>query len=98
MAMMQGSKAGLDEANKRATDDNGFKETARTAGEMLMNMRQYAQAADFFQAGAAGDDAAHTLGLANMLRGARTPRGRAIRQYAVGPGQALRHGAIRSSI
>jgi hypothetical protein len=70
MAMLQGSKAGLDEANKRATDDNGFKETARTAGEMLMNMRQYSQAADFYQAGAGGDDAARTLGLANMLRGA----------------------------
>ena len=28
MAMLQGSKAGLDEANKRATDDSGFKETA----------------------------------------------------------------------
>jgi tetratricopeptide (TPR) repeat protein/transglutaminase-like putative cysteine protease len=70
MAMQQGSKAGLDEANKRATDDNGLKETARTAGEMLMNMRQYTQAADFYQAGAGGDDAARTLGLANMLRGA----------------------------
>ena len=35
-----------------------------------MNMRQYAQAADFYQAGAGGDDAARTLGLANMLRGA----------------------------
>ena len=70
VAMLQNSKAGLDEANKRATDDNGFKETDRTAGEMLMNMRQYAQAADFYQAGAAGDDAARTLGLANMLRGA----------------------------
>jgi tetratricopeptide (TPR) repeat protein len=70
MAMQQSSKAGLDEANKRALDDNGFKETARTAGEMLMNMRQYAQAADFYQAGAGGDDAARTLGLANMLRGA----------------------------
>ena len=35
-----------------------------------MNMRQYARAADFYQAGAAGDDAARTLGLANMLRGA----------------------------
>ncbi len=70
MAMSQSSKAGLDEANKRATDDNGFKETDRTAGEMLMNMRQYSQAADFYQAGAAGDDAARTLGLANMLRGA----------------------------
>jgi tetratricopeptide (TPR) repeat protein/transglutaminase-like putative cysteine protease len=70
MAMIQGSKAGLDEANKRASDDNGFKETSRTAGEMLMNMRQYAQSADFYQAGAGGDDAARTLGLANMLRSA----------------------------
>jgi L-alanine-DL-glutamate epimerase-like enolase superfamily enzyme len=45
--------------------------TRGTAGEMLMNMRQYPQAADFLQAGAAGDDAARTLGLANMLRGAQ---------------------------
>jgi tetratricopeptide (TPR) repeat protein len=71
MAMMQGSKAGLEEANKHAADDNSFKETARTAGEMLMNMRQYAQAADFLQTGAAGDDAARSLGLANMLRSAQ---------------------------
>ncbi|MGP8186373.1 MAG: DUF3857 domain-containing protein [Terracidiphilus sp.] len=71
MAMIQDSKAGLAEANKRSTDDNSFKDTARTAGEMLMNARQYPQAADFLQAGAAGDDAARTLGLANMLRGAR---------------------------
>jgi tetratricopeptide (TPR) repeat protein len=68
MAMMQNSKAGLSEANKAATDDNSFKETARTAGEMLMNVREYTQAADFYQAGAAGDDAARLLGLANMLR------------------------------
>ena len=70
MAMMQDSKAGLAEANKRSTDDSSFKDSARTAGEMLMNMRQYPQAADFMQAGAAGDDAARTLGLANILRGA----------------------------
>ena len=49
MAMMQDSKAGLAEANKRSTDDNSFKDTARTAGEMLMNMRQYSQAADFLR-------------------------------------------------
>ena len=71
MAMMQGSKAGLAEANKRSTDDNSFKEAARTAAEMLMNVRQYAQAAEFYQAGAAGDNAARNLGLANMLRGAQ---------------------------
>ena len=70
MAMIQDSKAGLAEANKRSTDNDSFKDTARTAGEMLMNMRQYSQAADFLEAGAAGDNAARTLGLANMLRGA----------------------------
>ena len=71
VAMMQGSKAGLAEANKLSTDDDSYKETARTAGEMLMNIRQYPAAADFLQAGAAGDNAAHTIGLANMLRGAQ---------------------------
>ncbi|MFZ1937632.1 MAG: DUF3857 domain-containing protein [Terracidiphilus sp.] len=70
MAMMQGAKAGLDEANKQANDANSMKDTERTAGEMLMNVRQYPQAADFYQAGAAGDDAARLLGLANMLRNA----------------------------
>ncbi len=69
-AMIEDSKAGLAEANKRSTDDESFKDTARTAGEMLMNMRQYSQAADFLEAGAAGDSAARALGLANMLRGA----------------------------
>jgi tetratricopeptide (TPR) repeat protein/transglutaminase-like putative cysteine protease len=71
MAMMQGGKAGLAEANKSATDSSGFKQTARIAGQMLMNMRQYAQAADFLEAGAGGDNAARTLALANMLRGAQ---------------------------
>ena len=70
MAMIEDSKAGLAEANKRSTDEASFKDTAGTAGEMLMNRREYPQAADFLQAGAAGDDAARTLGLANMLRGA----------------------------
>jgi tetratricopeptide (TPR) repeat protein/transglutaminase-like putative cysteine protease len=70
MAMIESSKAGLAEANKRSIDDASFKDTAGSAGEMLMNRREYPQAADFLQAGAAGDDAARTLGLANMLRGA----------------------------
>jgi transglutaminase-like putative cysteine protease len=70
-AMLQNSQAGLAEANKLSSDDNGYKETARLAGEMLMNIRQYRAAADFLQAGAAGDSAAQTMGLANLLRGAR---------------------------
>jgi transglutaminase-like putative cysteine protease/tetratricopeptide (TPR) repeat protein len=70
-AMLHGSQAGLAEANKRSNSADSFKETARTAGEMLMNMRQYAPAAEFMQAGASGDNAAQTIGLANMLRGAQ---------------------------
>jgi len=71
MAMLQGTEAGLAEANKLSNNDDTYKETARTAGEMLMNIRQYRAAADFLTAGAAGDNAAQTMGLANLLRGAR---------------------------
>ena len=71
VAMLQGSKAGLAEANKRSTDDNSYKETARVAGEMLMNIRQYPLASEFLTAGASGDTAAQTIGLANMLRNAQ---------------------------
>jgi tetratricopeptide (TPR) repeat protein len=70
-AVLHGSKTGLAEANKRSSDDAAFKETARTAGEMLMNIRQYSLAADFLEAGAAGDNAAQTMSMANMLRGAK---------------------------
>ena len=69
-AVLHGSKAGLAEANKRSSDDATFKDTARMAGEMLMNIRQYSQAADFLEAGAAGDNAAWAMGLAHSLRGA----------------------------
>ena len=70
-AVLHGSKAGLAEANKRASDDAAFKEIARVAGDMLARIRQYSLAADFLQAGAAGDNAAETIGRASMLRGAK---------------------------
>ncbi|MGD0546956.1 MAG: DUF3857 domain-containing protein, partial [Terracidiphilus sp.] len=70
-AMLHGSKAGLAEANKRSADDAAFKQTARTAGEMLMNLRQYPAAADLLEAGAAGDNAAQSMGLASVLRNAQ---------------------------
>jgi tetratricopeptide (TPR) repeat protein/transglutaminase-like putative cysteine protease len=71
VAAQQGSKAGLAEANKQATDDNNRKEIAHTAGEMLMNIRNYPVAADFLEAGASGDNAAQSMGLASMLHGAQ---------------------------
>jgi Flp pilus assembly protein TadD len=70
-AMLHGSQAGLAEANKRSSSADAFKETARTAGDMLMNIRQYQQAADFLEAGAAGDNAAETMGRAAALRKAQ---------------------------
>ena len=70
IAAQQGSKAGMAEVNRRAGDENAFKETAHTAGEMLMNVRQYPLAADFLQAGASGDNAAQAVGLASILRDA----------------------------
>ena len=70
-AVLQGSKDGMAEVNKLSNSDAAFKDTARTAGEMLMNTRHYALAADFLQAGAGGDNAAQTMGLAGMLRDAK---------------------------
>ena len=71
IAAQQGSKAGLGEANKQATDDSNRKEIAHTAGEMLMNVRHYPAAADFLEAGASGDNAAQSMGLAAMLHSAQ---------------------------
>jgi tetratricopeptide (TPR) repeat protein/transglutaminase-like putative cysteine protease len=71
IAVQQGAKAGMAEVNKFASNDDAFKDTAHTAGEMLMNVRQYPLAADFLQAGAAGDNAAQAVGLASLLRDAR---------------------------
>ena len=90
------ARPGLDEANKRATDDNGFKETAHTAGEMLMNMRQYPQAADFFQAGAGGDDAARSIGSGEHAARRAASRGCAVREHACRYRQALLPGSFRS--
>ncbi len=69
-ALLHGSKAGLEEINKRSSGDAAFKETAQTAGEMLMNLRNYPLAADFLEAGASGDNAAQTMARASLLRGA----------------------------
>ena len=70
-AVLESSKEGLSQINKLTNNDAAFKETARTAGEMLMNTRHYALAADFLQAGASGDNAAQTMGLASLLRDAK---------------------------
>lgn len=70
-AILDGSKEGLAGINKLTNSDTAFKENARTAGEMLMNTRHYALASEFLQAGASGDNAAQTMGLASMLHDAK---------------------------
>lgn len=70
-AALNGSQPALDEARKLSGSDKEFKQTALTAGEMLMNVRKYQQAADLMDAGASGDSAAQTAARASMLRKAR---------------------------
>ena len=70
-AVLHGSKTGLAQANKLSSGDAGYKQTAHTAGEMLMNLRQYQLAADFLETGASGENAARDLRLASLLRNAR---------------------------
>jgi tetratricopeptide (TPR) repeat protein len=70
-AAMNGSQAGIAEANKRSSGGEDFKQVSRTAGEMLMNVRKYTLAADLLQAGASGENAARSMGLASLLRNAR---------------------------
>ncbi|HEX4488766.1 MAG TPA: DUF3857 domain-containing protein [Terriglobales bacterium] len=65
---LRGSQSGITEASKRSTGDAEYKQTVLTAGQMLMNLRQYAGAADLMQAGASGDTAARMMGLAALLR------------------------------
>ena len=70
-AATSGSQSGIAEASKRSSSDSEMKQIAGTAGTMLMNIRKYSLAADLVQAGAAGDNAARTMGLASLLRKAQ---------------------------
>jgi len=70
-AALKGAPAGLAEANRRTSGDDERKQMLKTAGEMLMNVRHYPAAADLMEAGAAGENASRTAGLAAVLRKAR---------------------------
>jgi transglutaminase-like putative cysteine protease/Flp pilus assembly protein TadD len=69
-AALNGSQAGIIEAHKRSGSDDEFKQHANVAGQILLNLRKYPQAADLLEAGASGDDSARVVGLASMLRAA----------------------------
>lgn len=88
MAMTDGSKAGLEEANKRASNENDYKDIAMTAGKMLMRVRRYPESADFLEAGASGDSAAWAMGIARLLRQAKHHEDI---QFANTPADAAKH-------
>jgi len=67
-AALNGSAAAIIEARKRVTKDDDQKQLLKNAGEILMRVRIYSPAADLLEAGASGNDASRTLGLATILR------------------------------
>jgi transglutaminase-like putative cysteine protease/Flp pilus assembly protein TadD len=70
-AGLNGSAAGLAEASKRTANDTDRKQALKAAGEAMMRARKYSIAADLYEAGASGENAANTMGLAALLRKAR---------------------------
>lgn len=74
-AAIDGGAAGIAEARRRATSDEDFHTTTRTAGNMLMAVRRYPEAADLHEAGSGGSDAARTMALVSYLRGAKPHEG-----------------------
>jgi transglutaminase-like putative cysteine protease/tetratricopeptide (TPR) repeat protein len=70
-AALHGAADAITEARRRNDNDEHFHDTAKTAGEMLMNVRKYSVAADLLDAGASGSNASHTAALASILRKAK---------------------------
>jgi len=70
-AALNGSSSALAEARKRTGGDEQFKQIAKTAGDMLVNLRKYTLAADLEEAGASGDNASETVAYASLYRKTR---------------------------
>ena len=70
-AQLSGLPQALDEAKRRTSNSANLNETLTLAGQMLMAVRKYANAAALFEAGASGAQTAQTLALVSMLRNAR---------------------------
>jgi hypothetical protein len=66
-SQLNGVPRALEEARRRTSSDASYKETLVAAGRMLMLVRQYADSSQFFAAGASGNNASDTLGLASVL-------------------------------
>jgi transglutaminase-like putative cysteine protease/tetratricopeptide (TPR) repeat protein len=70
-AAQNGPQAGIAEARKRTGAEEESKPILMAAGQILMRLRRYAAAADLFEAGASGGNAANTMAFAAMVRKAR---------------------------
>ena len=67
-AELDGVPKAIEEIRRRAGNDSSYLSTLQTAGNMLMNMGEYAKAADLIDAGASGANTARLLSLAATLR------------------------------
>lgn len=67
-AAVNGSTAAIADAHRRAVTDEEFRTTVNSAGQMLMSLRLYPQAADLLEAAASGANASRVAGLAAVLR------------------------------
>jgi transglutaminase-like putative cysteine protease/Flp pilus assembly protein TadD len=69
--MTNGIEYALDQAHRRSNNDARYREIVTTAGQMLMYVREYPDAAALLEAGASGSSMARTMGLATVLRQAK---------------------------
>lgn len=67
-AILNDSQSALTEARKRAAGEEQFKQFAKSAGDMLVNLRKYSLAADLVEAGASGASASETAAYASLYR------------------------------
>jgi transglutaminase-like putative cysteine protease/Flp pilus assembly protein TadD len=67
-AALNGSQSALAEARKRTGGEEQFKQIAKAAGDMLVNLRKYPLAADLEDAGASGATASDTAAFAALYR------------------------------
>lgn len=67
-ALLNGSQAGLAELKSHTQTHDAFSAAASATGDLLENVGKYSLAADFYEAGASGDNAAGLIATAATLR------------------------------
>lgn len=71
VAELEGVKQAMDEARRRTDGDANYRQTLASAGRLLLNLREYSNAAQLLEVGAWGNNVADTMGLAATLRNTR---------------------------